>query len=114
VTVLLFGVAPAVIASRVDPIRGLRETNRATRRTGLRAGLAALQLTLSLTLLVSAGLLAGTMWRLQSLELGLDADDVVTLRLEPYGILRDDARTDVVLRETRDRLAAGRSIEVSH
>lgn len=106
-TVLFFGVGPALAASRVELSRGLGATDTAAPRAGrARAVLVAVQLALALTLFANVGLLTGTAWRLQTLDLGLDADDVVTFRLRPYEIGRDEARTDAILRETHERLAA--------
>jgi hypothetical protein len=74
---LLFGLAPALAASRVDVNSGLKET--AIRSGGrLPAFLAAGQIALSLVLLAGAGLLIRSFLVLASTHPGFDAHNVLT------------------------------------
>jgi hypothetical protein len=74
---LLFGLAPALAASRVDVNSGLKET--AIRSGGrLPAFLAAGQIALSLVLLADAGLLIRSFLVLASAHPGFDAHNVLT------------------------------------
>jgi putative ABC transport system permease protein len=113
-TLLIFAVVPAWLASGVDLQEGLRSTLRARPRPQrLRAALVAAQLALSLTLLTGAALMGTTVWKLQSLDLGLDDAGVYTFRLAPVRIGRDDARSAEILRETRARLTSSRGVEAA-
>ncbi|SPF51797.1 conserved membrane hypothetical protein [Candidatus Sulfopaludibacter sp. SbA4] len=78
VTGMVFGLAPAWSASRID-IRGVH------RRPALRGLLVAAQLGLSLTLLVSAGLLFQSLWRLQHKNLGFEPDRLLAAEISLRG-----------------------------
>jgi predicted permease len=82
-TGVLFGLAPALIASRDDIVTGLREGSRTMAGGGrrLRAILVAAEVALSLMLLAGAGLLFRSMVGLQSVDPGLNADRVLTFRV---------------------------------
>jgi len=77
-TAMLFGLAPAWSASRID-IRGVR------RRPALRGLLVAAQLGLSLTLLVSSCLLFQSLWRLQHKNLGFQPDNLMAADISLRG-----------------------------
>jgi putative ABC transport system permease protein len=81
---LLFGVMPALRASRAAPADALRHRGRAAgeRGLGLRGALVAGQVALSLTLIVAAGLFMQTFATLASLDLGFDRDPVLLVRLD--------------------------------
>ena len=82
-SVLLFGVAPALVASRPDLSSGLRERTEtggiAWRR--FRGGLIVVEVALSVVLLVAAGLMIRTIRALQHTELGFDPVGVTTFRV---------------------------------
>src|SRR5262249_10959003 len=82
-TGVLFGLAPALIASRDDIVAGLREGSRTMAGGGrrLRAILVAAEVALSLMLLAGAGLLFRSMVGLQGVDPGLNADRVLTFRV---------------------------------
>ncbi|HUI42293.1 MAG TPA: ABC transporter permease, partial [Terriglobia bacterium] len=71
-TAVVFGAAPAWIASRSDPADALRGAGRSTRaRSSLpRRSLVVLQVALSLVLLIGAGLLTGSLRNLQNQNFG--------------------------------------------
>ena len=90
-TSLLFGVAPALVASRRDPQDALKDGGGSTgsRRGGRIAGaLVVAQLALALTLLAGAGLLIKTVVRSMRFDPGFDAAQVlegdVSLPLQRY------------------------------
>ena len=81
-TILLFGTVPAVRASRVDPIEGLKGTGsgRTNDTDGrLSGGLLVAQVATSLVLVVGAVLFARTFARLLHAPLGFDRDRVTIL-----------------------------------
>jgi predicted permease len=85
-TALLFGLIPALKASRVDMIASLRATSRlsswgpAARLLG--KSLVAAEVMLSLALLAGAGLLIDSVQRLGSMPLGFRADHLLTMDVE--------------------------------
>jgi len=85
-TGLLFGVAPAIRATRVDLNESLKETGRGMthsgRRLSLAKGLVVLQVALSLLLLVGAGLFLRTLWNLQAVSLGYPKENLLLARVD--------------------------------
>jgi putative ABC transport system permease protein len=81
---LVFGIVPALRASRLDPSRTLTSVGRTTpdpSRVRLRQALVASEVALSTMLLVCAALLLQGFVRLQHAPLGFDPDDVLTARI---------------------------------
>jgi putative ABC transport system permease protein len=84
-TGLLFGVAPAWHASKVDLTSALQDGGRtasdspAARR--LRGALVVAEIALAVVLLVGAGLFVTTLWRLNQPAQGLDARNVLTFEV---------------------------------
>jgi predicted permease len=83
ITVLLFGVVPALIAARTDVAATLRLDARSgrdsTARRRIRHVLVAAQTMLALMMLAGGALLARSLTRLQSLALGFDTEHVTML-----------------------------------
>jgi putative ABC transport system permease protein len=82
-TGLLFGVGPAVYATRVDRGGALKEGGRTGEGRMHRRAQHALivsETALALVLLVGAGLLVKSLWRLASVDPGFRADHVLTLQ----------------------------------
>ncbi len=82
---LLFGLAPALQASRADASSALRDADRTstggTRRAKMRAVLVVCQIALTLILLVSAGLLVNSFVRLYKVDPGFRVEEVTLLAL---------------------------------
>lgn len=77
VSCLVFGLAPALHASRVDLRSSLDEGARSTGRTSrLRSGLVVLEVALALLLVVGAGLLARSFVRLVNVDPGFDTNTI--------------------------------------
>ena len=77
-----FGVIPALRVCGDKDATGLRETSRAGggRRERLRSALVIAEVAGSLVLLVSCGLLIRALWRIQAVDPGFRAENVLTLR----------------------------------
>jgi predicted permease len=82
---LLFGVAPALQASRTDATRALGDADRRATagrgRAKVRAVLVVCEIALTLILLVSAGLLANSFVRLQRVDSGFRVEQVTMVSL---------------------------------
>jgi predicted permease len=87
VTGIIFGLAPAMRASRVDPWLAMKAGGRANPGGGLRPGklLAVAQVALSLLLLIGAGLFVRSLQRLSGESFGVSRDSVLIVRVEPKG-----------------------------
>jgi predicted permease len=82
-TTMLFGLAPALRASRVAPIGVLRGgESRTTSRTGLPRPMIAVQVGFSLAILFVAGLFLLSFGRLAHTDVGFDKDGVLLVRVE--------------------------------
>ncbi len=93
---IVFGLAPALQASRLDVQRALNlESGKATGARGrrrLHGAFVAVEVALALTLLVGAGLLVNSFIRLNAVEPGVDTDNVLTMRLTlPWNKYSDEA-----------------------
>lgn len=82
---VLFGLAPALRATRVEVFPTLKQTAGTIGGHKFRSGkiLVGGQVALSLLLLISAGLLIVTLQRLQHVDLGFDPRNLVTFRVQP-------------------------------
>ncbi len=81
---LVFGVAPALKASRPDLQQVLREESRSSggvRRRRLSRAIATAEIALALVLLVAAGLLLRSFVRLQRVDLGFNPANLLTVRM---------------------------------
>ena len=78
---ILFGLAPSLLASRVDLVPALKgeEGGRRSRKSPLRSGLVAVQVAVSLVLLVGSGLLLRSVLAARSSELGFKPNDILSL-----------------------------------
>jgi len=111
VTTVLFGLAPALSATRLDLGSDLKEnspTARGGRRGRLRGGkaLVAVQVALSLPLVLGAGLFLRTLDNLERQQLGFDPSKLLLFRLDATkGGLKGE-RLIAAYGDIRDRVAA--------
>jgi putative ABC transport system permease protein len=82
-TGLLFGLAPALQASRPNPTEGLKEGERGSsgRRQRLRSVLVVGEVALTLTLLVGAGLLIQSFRRVLEVDPGFNPQNLLTMQV---------------------------------
>jgi putative ABC transport system permease protein len=112
---LLFGIAPAMTATRVDPEGALRvsaaggsnRAGNATRRT-----LVVVEIALAMVLVIGAGLMTQSLWRLSRLDLGFDPRAVVSFRIQPSsGQVNGPEQVRVYFDEMFRRIAALPGVE---
>ena len=116
---LVTGVVSALMPSLVAVRRRLTTTMGAGRRsvpgggvTG-RALLVSAQIALSFTLLVGAGLFARTLMNLRTVDLGIDPDRLLMLRLDPTLASYAEPEVHLFYRHLIDRLAALPGVEAA-
>ncbi len=84
---IIFGLAPALVASRTDlegTLRAARSghgAGAAGRRT--RGSLVVAETALALVLVIAAGLMIQTLWRLSLVDAGFRATNILTMRVQP-------------------------------
>ena len=108
-TALLFGLAPAFRATRVDLNQVMKENARAALRTGrvnLRHALVVGQVALSLVLLVAAGLFLGTLRRLLDLDPGFTRHNVLIITADAEQAEVPAGKRLATYREILNRLRA--------
>src|SRR5256714_2187227 len=116
ITGVIFGLAPAWQATKVELQDALKEGGRtASDGAGgrrLRAGLVVTEIALALVLLISAGLLLVSFKRLMQVDPGFDPKNVLTIRLRlPDAKYPEAAQTTGFLREVMSRVAALPGVE---
>jgi predicted permease len=94
---VLFGLAPALQATRPNLSGALREGSRGStvglRRGRLRSTLVVSEIALALVLMISAGLLVKSAVRMQRVPLGFNTDGIVTVRVSlPENTYKDSSQ----------------------
>jgi putative ABC transport system permease protein len=115
-TGLLFGLAPALQASRYDLNESLKEGGRgvAGGRSRVRSGLVVAEVALSLLLLAGAGLLVKSFARLQAVDPGFDPEGVMTMRVSlPGARYKEPARKAEFYASLLERLRALPGVEAA-
>ena len=108
-TGLLFGLVPALQATRPELLPALRnhaEVEAAARGFGLRGALVAGQVALSLVSLVAAGLFLRSLGEMQRIDPGFAADRLAALSFDVSHQGWDQATGEQFFRDVRERAAA--------
>jgi putative ABC transport system permease protein len=112
-TAVVFGLAPAVMASKPDVNEALKESGGVVvgggRRTRMRSVLVVTEVAMVLVLLIGAGLLMRSFQRLQQIQPGFDYKNILTLRISlPYVKF---VRAKTFFKEVVDRVNALPGVE---
>jgi predicted permease len=106
-TALLFGLAPAIYATRIDivsAVKGAAANTRRGRRLGLSNVLIIAQIGMSLLLLVAAGLFGRTLSNLHSIRLGFNRENVLLFTINPSNASYNGPALMSVYENLRQRL----------
>ena len=108
-TAVLFGTAPALRATRVQPNEALKEQGRGLvgdGRLGLGNALVVVQVALSLILIVGAGLFMRTFSSLANLDLGFNRDPVLVASVNAQRLQMEPALRPQLFNRLRDAAAS--------
>lgn len=110
---LLFGLAPALRAGRVDPAGSLRVSRggRRPRLAGLSDPFLVMQIALALVLVVGASLLVRTLLNLERAPYGFDQDNVLFVSINPRPAGYGPKMVGTLYQRLRDRLTTIPGIE---
>jgi macrolide transport system ATP-binding/permease protein len=108
ITGVIFGLAPALQATKLNLTSALQGTAVSPRFSSsrLRSALVVTQVAVSLVLLISAGLLLRSLQRAQATDRGFDPVQVLALSLDTTAQGYDSPRTVELYRQLTERLAA--------
>lgn len=100
---VIFGLAPALQKARADVLTGWRSAGAP--RAMLREWLVAAQIAMSLVLLTGAGMLLRSLWKMESVPLGMETEHVVTAEFTASRLrYSEDARLLQFFDEVQSRL----------
>jgi len=107
ITGVIFGTAPAWLASHSDPADALRGANRSTRdsSTFSQKALVVVQATISVVLIAGAGLLTRSLTNLQHQKLGYETENRTSIWLTGPFSAYPNAKLDAMYRELQERLS---------
>ena len=113
-TGVLFGLAPALRATRPDVVTSLKEQSTAFgsfHRLGMRNLLVVVQVALSLVLLVGAGLFLRSLQNASSIDIGMRADNVLMMSTDPKVNQYSPEKIRLYLTQLRQRVSALPGVE---
>ncbi|HKS43056.1 MAG TPA: ABC transporter permease, partial [Blastocatellia bacterium] len=108
-TTLLFGLVPALQASKPDLTTALKESGQKGGGTfqgrRLRSALVVAEIALSLVLVISAGLMIRSFLKLQKVDPGFKADNLLTMRISLPGIrYPEDSNARTFFEQAQERI----------
>ena len=106
---ILFGLVPALRASREAPAETLKEGGRASSQGAsgrVRRALVVTEVALAVVMLCGAGVLLRSLLKLQSADLGFDPRSVLTARVSPTATTYDESRLMVFYTQLLERVRA--------
>ena len=110
VTGILFGLAPALRATRLEPSEALKGNSRSLTSSGsklwLNKGLVVSQVALSLLLLIGAGLLVGSLQNLMSVDPGFEREKVLLFSIDPLPSGYKQNQLAGLSKQVRERIEA--------
>jgi predicted permease len=109
ITALLFGLVPAMRASRPDLVDALKEGPALFGRmghSGLRNTLVIVQVALSLVLLTTAGLFLRSLGNASSIDIGFKPDNILIMSMDPKLHSYSHDKTVQFLAQLRERVSA--------
>ena len=107
-TTILFGLAPALRATRIRVADTLKDASRSTanrQRGGAGKVLVAVQVAVSIVLLIGAGLFLRTLYNLKAQDVGYNPDHLVMMRLDPVSAGYRGDEIGRVCKNLLDRIA---------
>jgi predicted permease len=106
-TGIVFGLLPALRATRVDLAGAMKESSRSVTgsRTVLGKGLVVLQVAMSLVLLVGAGLFLRTVENLKRVDVGFDSKNLLMFNVNPRVNGYDLDRSSRIFGQVLERMA---------
>jgi predicted permease len=115
VTGVVFGSAPAWLATRRDPAEALRGANRSTRDHSAvpQKALLVMQAALSVVLVAGAMLLSRSLGNLEHQDFGFRSDGMIGVRVNPLPSSYSQERLVAIYRDVQDRLQRLPGIERS-
>ena len=113
ITGIVFGLAPALQASRPDVNSALKQSGLGGKSADgfLRHALVGAQVAVSMILLIAAGLLLRGLYLAQTINPGFEMQNVATVSFDLRGQGYDDARAALFQRQVRDRLSVLPGVE---
>jgi predicted permease len=109
---ILFGIAPALQATRPSLIPALKgEAPAGETRSRVRSGLVVAQMALSIVLLVCAGLFLRNLEAATAVDKGFNSDNALIASVDPGLQGYDRARTEAFYRRLRERLLANPQVK---
>jgi predicted permease len=109
ISAVIFGIAPALRAARIEPnavLKGGKGATQTTSHTSLGKTLVVAQVALSLVLLVGAGLFVRTLINLQNQPTGFNQENVMVFQLYTFMLGYEPEQFGPLMREIEEKVKA--------